>query len=99
MQFGQIHLWGGGGEGSGGIENGGEMRNENTRRTTAPCAGWPGPDTVRYLGQKELPRQLHLRCAEREVAEEAAFLLNQERLGQRLGLGSQDLDPLLQLAD
>ena len=57
------------------------------------------PDTVRYLRQKELPRQLHLRCAEREVAEEAAFLLNQERLGQRLGLGFQDLDPLLQLAD
>ena len=79
--------------------NSSKLPNENTGRTTAPCTGWPGPDTVRYLGQKELPRQLHLRCAEREVAEEAAFLLNQERLGQRLGLGFQDLDPLLQLAD
>lgn len=52
-----------------------------------------------YLGQKKLPRQLHLRGAEREVAEETALLLNQERLGQRLGLGLQDLDPFLQLAD
>ena len=51
------------------------------------------------LGQKELPGQLHLGRGPREVGEEATLLLDQEGVGQRLGLGLQDLDPLLQLED
>ena len=54
---------------------------------------------VRGLGHEELPRDLHLGRLRREVAEEAALLLDEEELGQLLGLGLQDLDPLLQLGD
>lgn len=48
---------------------------------------------------EELPRDLHLGCLRGEVAEEAAFLFDEEELGQLLGFGLQDLDPLLQLGD
>lgn len=51
---------------------------------------------VGVLGQQELPGQLHLGRGAREVGEEATLLLNKEGCGQGLGLGLQDLDPLLQ---
>lgn len=54
---------------------------------------------MRRFGHEELPRNLHLGRLRREVAEEAALLLDEEELGQLLGLGLQDLDPLLQLGD
>lgn len=54
---------------------------------------------VRRFGHEELPGDLHLGCLRRKVAEEATLLLNEEELGQLLGLGLQDLDPLLQLGD
>ena len=51
------------------------------------------------FGHEEFPRNLHFGRLCREVAEEATLLLNEEELGQLLGLGLQDLDPLLQLGD
>ena len=51
------------------------------------------------FGHEEFSGDLNLSCLCREVAEEAAFLLNEEKLGQLLGLGLQDLDPLFQLGD
>lgn len=54
---------------------------------------------MRGFGHEEFPGDLHLSCLRREVAKEAAFLLNEEELGQLLGLGLQDLDPLFQLGD
>lgn len=54
---------------------------------------------MRRFGHEEFPRDLHLSCLRREVAEEATLLLDEEELGQLLGLGLQDLDPLLQLGD
>lgn len=51
------------------------------------------------FGHEEFPGDLHLGRLCREVAEEATLLLNEEELGQLLGLGLQDLDPLLQLGD
>ena len=54
---------------------------------------------VRWFGHKELPGYLHLSRLRREVAEEATLLLDEEELRQLLGLGLQDLDPLLQLGD
>lgn len=51
------------------------------------------------FGHEEFPRDLHLGRLSREVAEEAALLLDEEELGQLLGLGLQDLDPLLELGD
>lgn len=54
---------------------------------------------VRRFGHEEFPGDLHLGGLCREVAEEAALLLDEEELGQLLGLGLQDLDPLLELGD
>lgn len=54
---------------------------------------------VRRLGHEEFPGDFHLGCLRREVAEEATLLLDEEELGQLLGLGLQYLDPLLQLGD
>lgn len=54
---------------------------------------------MRRFGHKEFPGNLHLGGLRREVAEEATLLLDEEELGQLLGLGLQDLDPLLQLGD
>ena len=51
------------------------------------------------LWKEQLPGQLDLCCLAAEVAQEAALLLDEERLGQRPRLGLQDLDPLLQLLD
>ena len=51
------------------------------------------------LGHEKFPRDLHLSGLGGEVAEEATLLLDQEELGQLLGLGLQDLDRLLQLGD
>ena len=51
------------------------------------------------LREEQLPGQLDLCCLSAEVAQEAALLLDEERLGQRPRLGLQDLDPLLQLLD
>lgn len=54
---------------------------------------------VRGFGHEEFAGDLHLGRLRGEVAEEAAFLLDQEELGQLLGLGLQDFDPLFQLGD
>lgn len=54
---------------------------------------------VRRLGHEEFPGDLHLCCLCREVAEEAAFLFDEEKLGQLFRLGLQDLDPLLEFGD
>lgn len=51
------------------------------------------------LGHEEFTRDLHLSGLGGEVTEEATLLLDQEELGQLLGLGLQDLDPLLELRD
>ena len=51
------------------------------------------------FGEEQLPGQLDLCCLAAKVAQEAASLFDQERLGQRPRLGLQDLDPLLQLLD
>ena len=52
---------------------------------------------VRMLWKEQLPGQLDLCCLAAEVAQEAALLLDEERLGQRPRLGLQDFNPLLQL--
>lgn len=54
---------------------------------------------MRRFGHEELPGDLHLSRLSGEVAKEATLLLDEEELGQLLGLGLQDLDPLLQLGD
>ena len=54
---------------------------------------------VTDLGQQELAGDVDLCGAEREVAEEATPLLDEERLGQQLDLRLQNLDPLLQFVD
>ncbi len=54
---------------------------------------------VCWFGHEEFPRDLHLCCLGGKVAEKATLLLNEEELGQLLGLGLQYLDPLLKLGD
>lgn len=54
---------------------------------------------MRWFGHEELSRDLHLSRLCREVAEEATLLLDEEELRQLLGLGLQNLNPLLQLGD
>lgn len=54
---------------------------------------------MRWFGHEELSWDLHLSRLCREVAEEATLLLDEEELGQLLGLGLQNLNPLLQLGN
>lgn len=54
---------------------------------------------VRWFGHEELSWDLHFSRLRREVAEEATLLLDEEELGQLLGLGLQNLNPLLQLGN
>ena len=68
-------------------------------RVRAPAVPGDLDVVVRGLGHEELPGDLHLGRLCREVAEEAALLLDEEELGQLLCLGLKDLDPLLQLGD
>lgn len=54
---------------------------------------------MRRFGHEELPGDLHLGSLCREVAEETAFLFNEEKFGQLLCLSLQNLNPLFQLGD
>lgn len=66
------------------------------RRACLPCnldvvVGW--------FGHEELSWDLHFSRLCREVAEEATLLLDEEELWQLLGLGLQNLNPLLELGN
>lgn len=68
----------------------------SSRKVLLPC----NLDVVmRWFGHEELSWDLHLSRLCREVAEEATLLLDEEELGQLLGLGLQNLNPLLQLGN
>lgn len=62
------------------------------RRASLPC---DLDVVVRWFGHEELSWNLHFGRLCREVAEEPTLLLDEEELWQLLGLGLQNLNPLL----